>query len=152
MIRNSTGRGIMIKDGQLLLIERWRQDLHYYSIPGGQIESNETPLQAAEREIHEETALTFAVGRLLYEVHDRITGQIHSIFWCDYISGEPFLSPESEERRNIPEGVINRFEPKWVPIAQLPKLPFLYWQPLAQELIADLPSGLPTTTKVLAIN
>jgi 8-oxo-dGTP pyrophosphatase MutT (NUDIX family) len=54
---------IISKDHRLLLEER--ADDHYWDFPGGSIEFNETALEAAKREVKEETALAVGEAQLL---------------------------------------------------------------------------------------
>ena len=46
---------VLIEDGQIALIERYRADKHYYVFPGGGADVDETPEQAAIREMEEES-------------------------------------------------------------------------------------------------
>lgn len=128
-----TGRGIVIKNGKILLMERWRPGMHYFSIPGGGIEVGETPEQTAIREIYEETTVHVSTSRLVLVMQD---GDInHKIYLCEYIDGEPMLLPDSPEFIDMNED--NKFKPGWVSIADLPETPFTYWQPIKQPLIDD---------------
>jgi len=47
-------------DGEVLLLQR-RQPADYWQSVTGSLEDDETPLQAAQRELHEETGLTIPV-------------------------------------------------------------------------------------------
>lgn len=133
-----TARGIVIHDGKILLIERWRGRLHYFSIPGGGVEPGETPEQAVLREITEETSCRTTVERPLY----RLTtdkGSQHHIFLCTYQSGEAHLPTDSPEYKNAKPN--NRFTPVWRDISKLPDTPFLVWKPIADRLGLDLRNG-----------
>jgi 8-oxo-dGTP pyrophosphatase MutT (NUDIX family) len=133
-----TARGIVIQGNKLLLVERWRGSLHYFSIPGGGIERGETPEQTVAREIAEETACVVSVKRPLYSLTTE-TGSQHLIFLCRYESGEPKLRPDSPEYlHNSPN---NRFEPRWLDLSELNDAPFIIWKPIADQLIRDLQSG-----------
>ncbi|MFE2536558.1 NUDIX domain-containing protein [Streptomyces sp. NPDC059371] len=50
-------------DGRVLMAEPTYKD--YWDIPGGYVETGESPLQAAVREVHEELGITPVLGRLL---------------------------------------------------------------------------------------
>ena len=65
--------------GRLLLVRRAHEPaIGKWSLPGGRIEPDETPAQAAAREVREETGLEVEIGELLqtvdiwggYRVHD----------------------------------------------------------------------------------
>jgi hypothetical protein len=71
----------------------------------------------------------------------------HKIYLCEYLSGQPHLPPEAPEALH---GEKNRFKPGWVPLNQLPELPFTYWQPLKQPLINGLASGFKGPVKIVS--
>lgn len=144
--KRDTARGIVVHNGRILFIERWRPGMHYFSIPGGGIEKNETPEQTVEREIKEETSMVVRVKEQVLEMHD---GEFsHKIYLCERVSGEPKLPPDAPEALHM--GDANRFKPGWVPIERLPELPFTYWQPLKQPLIDGLANGFKQPVKVVA--
>ena len=132
-----TARGIVIHDDQILLMERWRPDMHYFSIPGGGIEKGETPEHTVVRELLEETTITVQVQRKVLEMRDGAFR--HRIYLCEYVSGEPHLPDDAPEFLHMTQD--NRFKPAWVPVAQLPELPFTYWRPLQQPLVDGLQNG-----------
>jgi 8-oxo-dGTP diphosphatase len=133
-----TARGIVLYENKLLLIERWRNDLHYFSIPGGGIEPGETPEQTVVREIAEETSCIVTVERPLYILTTE-SGNRHHIFLCRYESGEPNLMATSPEYLHGTPN--NRFAPCWLDITQLSAAPFIIWKPIADRLIHDLQHG-----------
>lgn len=143
--KRHTARGIVVHEGQILLMERWRPGLHYFSIPGGGIESGETPEQTAAREIKEETSIAVKVKNQVLEMRD---GEFsHKIYLCEYVSGEPHLPAGAPEAGY---GSENRFKPSWVPLERLPDLPFVYWQPLKQQLINGLENGFPDQARIVS--
>lgn len=132
-----TSRGIVVRNGKILLMERWRPGMHYFSIPGGGIEAGETPEQTAVREIHEETTIRVTTDRLVLIMRDGDTD--HKIYLCTYIDGEPRLEVDAPEFLHMTED--NKFKPGWVDISSLPETPFTYWQPIKQPLIDGLKNG-----------
>lgn len=52
--------------GEVALIERRRDGLHYFLFPGGAVETGETVEQAAVREAAEELGLRVAIARLAH--------------------------------------------------------------------------------------
>jgi 8-oxo-dGTP pyrophosphatase MutT (NUDIX family) len=145
--KKNTARGIVVHDGHILLMERWRGQLHYFSIPGGGIEPGETAEQTVLREILEETSLRVDVERQVLEMRD--DGFTHKIYLCRYISGEPHLPDHAPEAVHMTEN--NRFRPGWVPLDKLPHLPFTYWQPIRQPLIDGLADEFKGPAKIVSI-
>ena len=54
---------VVTATGRVALIERRRQGLHYWAVPGGGIEPGESPEEAARREVHEELGLDVVLDR-----------------------------------------------------------------------------------------
>ena len=133
-----TARGIVVHEGKILLMERWRDDLHYFSIPGGGIEAGEAPEQTVVREILEEMTIQVSVERLVLTLIDGPL--LHQIYLCNYISGEPVLPPEAPEQFTGPN---NRFEPKWVDVNLLADISLGYWEPLHNAVLAGVFGGFP---------
>ena len=95
-------RAITFIDDNVLLMERYRLDngvmLHYFTIPGGGVEENETYREAAIRETMEETNCEIEIVKDL-EVEDYGSGICHW-FYAKYVSGTPELGGEEKERNN----------------------------------------------------
>ncbi|MDQ3065279.1 MAG: NUDIX domain-containing protein [bacterium] len=140
-----TSRGIVIHDGSMLLMERRRDGMHYFSIPGGGVDGDEKPEDVVVRELYEEASVKVNPKQLLYDVTDLVDGHRHFIYLCEYISGTPVLHPESEEANSGPNQL---FQPGWVPIASLESLSFLYWEPIMELLLKDLESGFSKQVKI----
>ena len=143
-----TARAIVVHDGQLLLMERWRDDLHYFSIPGGGIEQDEAPEDTVVREILEETTIIVEVEELALEMHH--DERVHKIFLCKYIAGTPELPHDSEEALNMTPN--NRFKPCWVPIEEVRSLPYVYWEPVRDVLVDILENGFDGQVKIVTRN
>lgn len=65
------GSVILIKNDQVALIKRIRDDITYYVFPGGVIKDNEPPEEAAKREALEEQGILVKVKDCLANVHMR---------------------------------------------------------------------------------
>jgi 8-oxo-dGTP diphosphatase len=146
--RRETGRGLIIHEGKLILMERWRNGLHYFSIPGGGVDPGETPEAATHRELYEELGISVKLVRKVYEVYT--TDSVHHIYLCEYTGGEPALHPASPEAADHAKGD-NRFKPGWVDINTLDTLPFQYWEPLLPYLVHDLKHGFSVETKTITV-
>lgn len=118
-VSSTAARGIVIYKNKILLIERWRDGLHYFTVPGGRVEPGETLEITLVREIREEASIDVAPLREIFTLIGGDTEQ--HIFLCEYVRGIPQLHPDSGEAAQNAEGK-NLFEPKWVDLADLPGL------------------------------
>lgn len=143
----NTARGLVISDGKILLMKRYNGGQHYFSIPGGGIEPGETREETVEREIAEETSTKVHVRRLVLEL--KVKGSTHSIFLCDYLSGEPSLQPDSEEAKITTEN--NTFEPVWQPTRDFANLYLRFWEPLKPFITKGLREGFPEKPEVVDV-
>lgn len=93
------GAVIIIRDNKILLMERLKYGLHYFLIPGGTMEKNETPLQTAIRETIEETGLKFEIeSEIPIKVLNNTREEYY--FFGKNISGEPRLGEEENNRNS----------------------------------------------------
>ena len=58
--------GVVIRHHSILMVHHQHDGREYWTLPGGGVESNETPEQAVVREIKEETGLDVKVKRPLF--------------------------------------------------------------------------------------
>lgn len=95
-------RGITFIENSVLLIERFKKDgkelLHYYTIPGGGVEDNETYVEAAIRETEEETTVKTKFIKYLTK-EDFGTGVCYW-HYLEYVDGTPELGGEELERNH----------------------------------------------------
>ena len=134
-------RAIIIRDDQLLVMHRNKFGTEYDTLPGGNIEMGESPEQALCREVEEETQVKFENPRLVILEHAGDPYGDQYIFLCEYISGEPELHPDAEERHINALGK-NLYHPGWVPLADLPHKPFMS-EKLKQQILECITHGWP---------
>lgn len=100
--------------GRILLILRRRGGKHYATLPGGGIESGETPAEAAAREVLEEVNLTVTIREQVLEM-DNLDNYEH-YFLARVTGGEMRLGDGPEGLRQSAE---NWYEPAWVEVSRL---------------------------------
>jgi len=135
---------VLIENGQIALVERHRQGLHYFTFPGGHVDSGETPEVAAIRETEEELGLQVVIKRLLAEIWYHGSPQFY--YLVESIggtfgtgTGEELIHPRPEK---------GTYTPMWMPLETLleqPVLPRL----LAQIVIEAQSAGWPDPPPVL---
>ena len=101
-MKRVVARGIIFIDKSVVLLKRIRKSgskyLHYYAIPGGGVEDNETLESACIREISEEVSLDVTINNYL-GMEEYETGICH-YFLVNYQGGTPILGGEEKERNN----------------------------------------------------
>ena len=98
----------IIRDGKVLVVRRARQPaLGIFTLPGGGVETGETLMQAATREVREETSMDIEpvalAGHREAIVRDA-QGRVerHFVILCfaaRWLSGEPVLNEELDDAR-----------------------------------------------------
>ena len=100
--RRVVARAITFIDDKVLLIERYKRVdnvlMHYYTIPGGGVEDEESYQEAAIRETKEETCCDIKIIKELTK-EDYPNGRCYW-FYGKYLSGTPVLGGEEKERNN----------------------------------------------------
>lgn len=119
--------GIVIRDGKILLIHRFKQGAEYYVFPGGGVEEGETWEEALKREMLEETGLALTGYRYLYHSGD---APVQIFYECTLAPGEPTLGgPELADQSND-----NQYDLCWIAASQVLNLPALYPKPDEAQL------------------
>ncbi len=119
---------IIIDRDRILLLRRIKKGKEYYVIPGGTIEEDENPEEAAVREIKEETNLNVELGKVLCKVNDSWHNGIY--FLAKKFSGELKLGGPELQRINKN----NQYHPEWVHKEDLQKL-LLYPEEVKKKII-----------------
>ncbi|HEX7633254.1 MAG TPA: NUDIX domain-containing protein [Candidatus Saccharimonadales bacterium] len=146
-----SSRAIVVKDDTILVMQRNKMGREFYALVGGGVDEGETPEEALHRELEEEASMAVANPRLviIQEGGAKKFGKQY-VYLCEYIGGEPKLSPDSEEALQHSEGQ-NLYNPMWLPIAELPAVEFLPPE-LQQALITGLHDGFPEQPLELKIS
>jgi 8-oxo-dGTP diphosphatase len=112
---------VLLQKDKLALIERHRAGLHYFTFPGGHVEHDETPEQAAVREAKEELGLNVSIKRLLAEVWWHAKPQYY--YLVEAVGGD--FGTGSGEELHHPRPGRGSYQPVWVPVQGLLDLPVL---------------------------
>jgi mutator protein MutT len=107
---------ILIQNNSLALMERHRDDRHYFSFPGGGVDAGETPEQAVVREAHEELGVEVKAIRLAAEVW--FNGKQQFFFLVEQTGGT-FGTGAGEEFASGLDPARGTYEPIWMPLAQV---------------------------------
>ena len=125
MEKRIVSRGIIFIDNKVVLLKRIRKTgdeyLHYYAIPGGGVENNETKEEACLREIEEEVGLKVTINKYL-GMEEYETGICH-YFKVNYQGGTPILGGE-EKANNNPD---NYYEIQLIDIKDIENI-YIYGQ------------------------
>jgi ADP-ribose pyrophosphatase YjhB (NUDIX family) len=120
MRTNISARGVVKRDGKVLLIHRFKNGDEYWVVPGGGVEEGETVEEALKREMREETSLEMLSCRFLIAV-ETPKGEQH-LYECEMGQGEVKIQgPEVDD-----ESKDNQYILTWVPIEQVKELKILY--------------------------
>lgn len=90
--------GIIIEDGKILLIHRFRDGKEYWVVPGGTVEEGETVKQTLDRELAEELAIEVRASKLLFKIKN--LGRFEYYFLVTKYEGSPRMSGSEMEWAN----------------------------------------------------
>ncbi len=108
---------VVVHDGRVLLVQRNKQpDAGLWGFPGGHVEWGETVLDAAARELREETGVIAEPLRYLDNLdllRRDANGQVTAHYLlvgvaCRYVSGTPVAADDARDARWFPVDQISR--------------------------------------------
>jgi 8-oxo-dGTP diphosphatase len=117
---------VIVRDGQLLVVEFNDATGPHFNLPGGGVETDETIADGLRREVREETCAEVIVGPLLLVTeyfpprYQNLYGPLHSLglfFRCDLSAGSEPRLPAQPDPHQV--GV------RWIPLAGLAEQPLL---------------------------
>jgi 8-oxo-dGTP pyrophosphatase MutT (NUDIX family) len=132
---------VLIQDDKVALIERHRAGMDYFVFPGGGMDKDETPEQAAIREAMEELGIEVAIKQKIAEIQlGQKSRQVY--FLVEQTSGE-FGTGTGEEYTdsdpdNPEEGI---YIPIWMAIQQLPLYENIYPASVARLVVRSVTEG-----------
>lgn len=128
--------GVIIRDGKILLIHRFKNGKEYWVFPGGGVESGETLEEGLHREILEETNLKINRYTELFRNTD-VRQNCCIFYYCEVGSGDPRLvGPELKAASDD-----NRYLLEWIPFTDLYNITDIYPDPdmgILKELYENL--------------
>ena len=138
-------RMILIENGQILVMERQKNNQTYYTLVGGRKNDDETIEECLVREIREETGLEITSHQLVFtEQHNDERYNDQFIFIVTVAPhGDISLGELSEEAllNNNPY-TENKHTPYWIPLGSFSRLPFRT-PALGQAIERSLKKGFP---------
>jgi 8-oxo-dGTP pyrophosphatase MutT (NUDIX family) len=109
---------VIVRNGRLALIERHRDDQHYFAVPGGGIERGESVAEAAQREAEEELGVPVTLGSLRVSInHREEDGTFQQQWYYDAFVDRDDIVVAGPELDNHPSK--GTYEAVWVPLDEL---------------------------------
>ncbi|MEX2532479.1 MAG: NUDIX domain-containing protein [Nitriliruptoraceae bacterium] len=97
-----TASAIVVTDACSVVVHRHKR-LGIYLQPGGHVDGDESPEQAAGRELHEETGLVLNAERLVHvDVHEGPRGHVHlDLRYLFRLHAMPVFRPAEDESNDV---------------------------------------------------
>ena len=139
---------VLVEDGKVSLIERYRDGKHYFVFPGGGADECESPQEAAVREMEEETGLRVVVRKKIAEIHFDLSTQHY--FLVERVGGEYGTGTGEEYTDADPddpyEGV---YIPTWMPVDGLSEHENIYPLDIKELVLKSTSAGWPDEPVVI---
>lgn len=113
-------RAIIIKDGQIALMERHKKGKHFFVFPGGGKEKGETPKECCEREVFEEFGIKVEAKNMIYQIFQNGTKQ--GFFVCEWLEGE-IHKTDAEEYTKKDVNISGTYDPGLFDLKMLKNMP-----------------------------
>src|ERR1035437_6382854 len=126
---------LVVRGDEIIAIYRENYGEMYWTFPAGGVEDGESDEEACARELLEEASVVGRVIKKLATIESfaRVnrpgypvigTKSVNEVFFVEYVSGEPALSPVSPEYQRVLLGAAKGnqvYKPQWVPIVEFLK-------------------------------
>ena len=139
---------VLIEDDKVSLIERYRDGNHYFVFPGGGADGDETPDEAAIREMEEETGLRVTVKSELAVIHFGLSTQHY--FLVESVSGQYGTGKGEEYTDSDPDNPMEGiYIPIWMPIEELSEHENIYPVDIKELVLKFVNAGWPDEPVVI---
>jgi 8-oxo-dGTP diphosphatase len=135
---------LLLQDDKVALIERHRAGLHYFSFPGGHVDTGETPEQAAIRETKEELGLQVTLIKLVAKFEWQGNWQY---YYEVKAVGGVFGSGTGQEMHS-PSLERGTYCPVWMPVTEILFQP-VKPRSLAEIVVRSIKEGWPDPPVIL---
>lgn len=129
---------VLLQDGMIALIERYKNGDHYFTFPGGHVEAGESPEKAAIRETKEELGLEVVIQKEFARMRWR--GNWQQYYLVEARGGNFGDQQGPEMQRSVQES--GSYQPTWVPVGELLAIPLRPRQ-VAELVEKNLRKGWP---------
>lgn len=111
MRTNQRAAVVITRGGEILLINRTKGERNYYVLPGGGVESEETPEQGAIREMKEELSIDISIKEPLITFENQ--GQTEYYFLAEEVDTEVVFIGDTNQATEVTD------KEEWVSFANL---------------------------------